>query len=194
MGTSGCGKTTLLFNLILKEWVIPFLHLYMFTKSLEQNAYQNLKKTYEKLSFQENTEIAHFYSNCEDLISVDECEPNSPVVFIDCVNEQQQLIIKDYFSRGRHKNISCVYLTQSYIKVDRQLIRENVNFLCVFKQKLKYTRDIYIEYVGSDFTFEEFKAFCDSCWREDYGFMTTDTTKKLNNVQYRKMFAEEITA
>jgi len=42
----------------------------------------------------EDAEIAHFYSNCEDLISVDKCKPNSLVVFDDCVNIKQQHFIK----------------------------------------------------------------------------------------------------
>jgi len=144
--------------------------LYIFAKTVEQDIYQNLKKAYEKLSVQESTITAHFFNNCEELISVDECEPNSLVVFGDCVNEQQQQII-DYFARGRYKNSSCIYLTQSYTKVDGQLIRKNISFLCVFKQSSKYMRDIYDEYVGSDFTFERFKEICNSCWHKDYGFL-----------------------
>jgi len=136
----------------------------------------------------EDDEIAYFFSSCEELISVDEYEPNSLVVFDDCVNEHQQDIIKDYFVRGRHKNISCVYLTQSYTKVDRQLIRNNINFLCIFNQSLKYTRDIYNEYDGSDFTFERFNEICNTCWSEYYGFLTTDATKKLNNGRYKNKF------
>jgi len=72
------------------------------------------------------------------------------------------------------------------------LIRENINFLCVFKQSPKYTREIFDEYVGSYFTIEEFKEICNSCWRENCGFMTTDTAEKLNNGRYRKMPEEEI--
>jgi GTPase SAR1 family protein len=157
VGTSGCGKTALLYNLITKEWGIPFHSLYNFSKSIEQDAYKELKKAYEKLSDKEDAEIAYFYDNTEDLISVDECEPNSLIVFYDCVNIRQQHFIKDYFVRGRHKNISCIYLTQSYTKIDRQLIRKNINFLCVFRQSPKYTKDIYDEYVGSHFTLDEFK-------------------------------------
>ena len=37
MGKSGCGKTTLLYNLIIKEWSIPFHYLYIFFKTSEQN-------------------------------------------------------------------------------------------------------------------------------------------------------------
>ena len=62
----------------------------------------------EKLSVEKDAKIAYFFNNSEDLISVEECEPNSLVVFDDCVNIRQQQIIKDYFDRGRHKNISCI--------------------------------------------------------------------------------------
>jgi len=48
-------------------------------------------------------EIVHFYDNCEDIISVDECEPNSLIIFDDCVNMRQQYVVKDYFVRGQHK-------------------------------------------------------------------------------------------
>jgi type IV secretory pathway VirB4 component len=132
VGTSGCGKSTLLYNLMLQRWGISFHYLYIFSKSMEQCVYQDLKKLYAQLSKKKGEEIAYFFNSCEELISLDDCEPNSLVVFDDCVNIQQQHIIKDYFVRGRHKNISCVYLTQSYTKVDRQLIRNNINFLCIF--------------------------------------------------------------
>jgi len=128
VGTSGCGKTTLLYNLIAKEWGIPFHSLYIFSKSIEQEVYKDLKKVYDKLSAEEVEEIAHFYKNCEDIISVDECEPNSLITIDDCVNMRQQYAIKDYFVRGRHKKISCIYLAQSYTKVDRQLIRGKLTF------------------------------------------------------------------
>ena len=81
-----CGNIRLWkYNLALqfnnKKWDIPFQYLYIFSKSLEQHIYQELKKEYEKLSAEEDTEIAYFFNSCEELISVDECEPNSLVVF-----------------------------------------------------------------------------------------------------------------
>jgi len=50
----------------------------------------------------------------------------------------------------------------------------------------KYTKDIYDEYVGPDFTFDEFKSIYDSCWNEEYGFLTIDITKKLTAVGIEK--------
>ena len=111
---------------------IPFYYMYIFSKSLEQDVYQELKVLYKKLSDDKIMQISYFFNSFEELISVDDCETNSLVVFDDCVNILQQHTIKDYCVRGRHKNISCVYLTQSYTKVDRQLIRNNINFLCIF--------------------------------------------------------------
>jgi hypothetical protein len=114
------------------------------------------------------------------LISLDDCEPNSLVVFDDCVNSKQHTI-KDYFVRGRHKNISVVYLTQSYTKVDKQLVRNNFKFLCIFRQSLKDIKYIYDEYdVCSHFTFKRFKEICNLCWGENYGFLTIVPKKKLN--------------
>ena len=98
-------------------------------------------------------------------------------MFDDCVNIQQQHIIKDYFSRGRPRNISTIYLTQCYNKVDVQLIGSNTKFLCVFEQIPKYLKAIHTDIVGSDFTLNEFKSICESCWKEEYGFLAIDLTK-----------------
>ena len=102
-----------------------------FSKSLEQQIYQELKKEYEKLSAEEHTEIAYSSKSCKELISFAECEPKGLVVFDYCVNIQQQQFIKDFFVRGRHKHISCVYLTQSYTKNDRQLKRNNITLAVI---------------------------------------------------------------
>jgi hypothetical protein len=47
--------------------------------------------------------MANFFNICEELILVDDCEPDGFVVFDDCVNIQQERSIKDYFVRERHK-------------------------------------------------------------------------------------------
>lgn len=42
---SRCGKTTLLENFIYNNW-LPFKNLYVFSKLLEQNAYQDMIKRF----------------------------------------------------------------------------------------------------------------------------------------------------
>ena len=47
IGKSNCGKTTLLFNLLLQPEWLDYNHLNVFGKSLHQQEYQILKKGYE---------------------------------------------------------------------------------------------------------------------------------------------------
>ena len=48
IGKSYCGKTTLLFNLLLRPDWLDYNHLYVFGKSLHQPEYQILKKGFEE--------------------------------------------------------------------------------------------------------------------------------------------------
>jgi len=48
IGKSGCGKTTLLLNLLLRPGWLDYDHLQVFGKSLFQPEYQILKKAFEK--------------------------------------------------------------------------------------------------------------------------------------------------
>lgn len=177
VGSSGSGKTNLLLNLIYNQNGIFFQNLYVFSKSIEQPAYVELRKKYVDAEKKLNKSVAYFFNNCEDLPPLEECKKNSLVVFDDCLMENQD-VIKNYFIRGRHKKLSCVYLSQSYGKVDMQVIRNNVNLLCVFKQNKHYTKRIYDDFVGSDMTFNEFENMCKTCWSEPYGFLTINMTKE----------------
>ena len=48
VGKSGCGKTTLLLNLLLKPGWLDYNHLQVFGKSLFQPEYKILKSSLEK--------------------------------------------------------------------------------------------------------------------------------------------------
>lgn len=193
VGSSGSGKTNLLLNLILKENGIDFDYLFVFSKSIEQKAYSDLRTAYEEIEEKHNKKIAYFFNNCEDLIPLDECPEDSLVVFDDCLMDKQDKI-KEYFIRSRHKNISCVYLTQSFTKVDLQVIRNNVNFICVFKQNESYTKRIYQEFVSSDMSLEQFQKFCKDCWSIPHGFITIDMTKTPHNGKYKCMLNKTLNA
>jgi len=85
VGASGSGKTNLLLNFIYNENGINFKNLYVFSRSIEQPAYVKLRKHYENLESKINEKISHFYSNCDELVSLDECKRDSLVVFDDCL-------------------------------------------------------------------------------------------------------------
>ena len=49
----------------------------------------------------------------------------------------KQNICEAYYTRGRHNNIDCFYISQNYFKLPRQTIRENTNFIILFPQDYK---------------------------------------------------------
>lgn len=187
IGSSGSGKTTLLLNFIYKR-LIPYTNLYVFSKSLEQPSYKKLQERFKNIELNINKKIANFFGSCEDIVSLNDCKPNSLIVFDDCILENQDKI-KEYFVMGRHKNISCIYLSQCYSKVDIQLIRNNLNMLCIFKQNNHYMKKIYENFVGSDMTFDKFKDICNDCWKENYGFLTINLLLKPSEGKFMNKFS-----
>ena len=93
---------------------------------------------------------------------------------------------------GRHNNIDSIYIGQTYSKIPKQLIRDNVNFLILFKQDETNLKHIYNDHVGSDMTFEKFKQVCGKAWKEKYGFLVIDKDQDLNNGRYRIKFDQFI--
>lgn len=183
IGSSNCGKTTLLMNFIYKTW-IDYTYLYIFSKSLNQPLYQELLDRYRSVENEVGQEICFSFANCEDIISVDDCHPHSLVVFDDCLLEKQ-IEMKNYFTRGRHKDISCIYLAQCYNLVDRQLIRNNANIVFIFSQSKHYLKNIYNDFVVGDMTMTEFSKLCAQCWEKEHGFITIDLTKNKECGKYQ---------
>jgi len=179
IGPSGCGKTTLLYNLIINYW-IPYLNLYIFTKNIDQPVYKKIKKIFDDIP-----SINTHFSN-DEIISVDDCEPKSLVIFDDFLKEKQDMII-EYFIRSRSKNISVIYLTQSYTSVDIKTIRNNLNVLIVFNQSNYYIEKIWSDLISEDVTLEKFKeinrTYCKKYDKKSkiktYGFITIDLIKNL---------------
>lgn len=188
VGPSGCGKTTLMVDnyLLCPGWLNwnTIKHLYIYSKSLEQFKYKHLMEKCERIENEHNEKVATFVSNCDDIIPLDECEDRSVVVFDDFISENQD-IVREYFTRGRHKNIDCFYLAQTYSKIPKQLVRDNLNFLNIFRQDDINLKHIYDEFVGGDFKWNDFKELCSKVWNEDFGFITVDMTRKLYDGRYR---------
>ena len=180
-GRTGCGKTNAFINLIISHNGLKFKNLYIFSKFLYQSKYQFLKRVIKALKC-----IGLFlFSNNVDVTSLEEAKPFSVFVFDD-VSCENQNIIRDYFSRGRHKFINCFYLSQTYLKIPKQLIRDNANFLIIFSQDERNLKHIYNEHVNSDMSFKEFLKMCHLCWVEKHGFLSIAKDFPLLQGRYRK--------
>lgn len=82
------------------------------------------------------------------------------MIFDDCVNNQDQFIQKEYFTKGRHNTCGCIYLTQSFYGLDCQFIRRNTNVFILFHlNKRNLTNVMQDVDVGDE---ENFKKLCRS--------------------------------
>ena len=122
----------------------------------------------------------NFYHSAEDIPDPRELssEKKSLMVFDDLLILQKQNKCESWYVRGRHSNVDCFYLTQIYLKIPCQTIRENANFICMFPQDLKNLIHIFDDLVGSDMTKEEFRQLCKVAWEKQHGFVIIDLSSK----------------
>lgn len=89
---------------------------------------------------------------------------------------------------GRHKNVDCFYLCQSYSRIPKQLIRDNANLIMVFKEDDLNLRHVYDDHVNTDMTFQKFKEVCGECWKDKYGFLVINKDNAIAEGRYCKAF------
>lgn len=183
-GSSNSGKTNLLFTLLSDLHGLRFQNLYVYSKSLEQPKYVFLQELMSQVDGVE-------YSCCSDnsqVVSPEDVKPNSIIIFDDFICEKQDTA-RNFYSRGRHKKCDIVYITQTYSRVAKQLIRDNCNLIILFKQDDLNLKHVYYDHVSCDMTYDKFKQFCSACWNKDkYGFVVISTEDDLNRGRYRHGF------
>ena len=165
IGKSGCGKTTVIFNLLIQPGWLDYNHLYIFGKSLHQQEYKILRKGFEgglskqqisnvfnsqemlqspliaieKYSGVRNGEIrADFYDDCQNIPDPSALDPTQKNLLLldDCFLGKQNKA-EAYYTRGRHNNCDTIYIAQNYFRLPCHTIRENSNFIILFPQDTK---------------------------------------------------------
>lgn len=186
-GPSGCGKTNLLISLIESENGVKFENLYIYSKTLEQDKYRYLRDVLDPIK-----EVGFYtFSSSDDVIAPQDAKRNSIFVFDDVICDKKQDCVRNIFCMGRHYQTDVIYLTQTLTKLSKHLIRDNCNFVVLFKQDDLNLKHAYNDFgVNCDLKFEEFKRFCMQCWREKFGFVVIDLESEPNNGRYRKGFNE----
>lgn len=186
-GPSGCGKTNVLLSLIEREHGIKFENLYLYSKTLDQNKYKYLCEMLRSIK-----EIGCFtFSASENVIEPNQMKKNSLIVFDDVINDRgiNKTVVRDIFTLGRHRNLDVVYIVQSYTKLNKHLIRDNCNFVILFRQDDLNLKHVYNDFsVNADMKFEQFRKLCSECWREPFGFACISLEHEVNSGRYRKNF------
>ena len=177
-GSTGCGKTNLILNLLRNEGLLDYSNIYIYSPTLYQNGYQNLKEYYSTLEERIRKQygiafkIARFYD--ADVAIKDPSELDrmlKHIMIFDDVMLHDQSKIRDYFTRGRHNNVNAFYLCQSLNKIAKHCIRNNANIFILFHQDDKTLKHFHETHISGDMDFKEFKEFCSSAWSGKYGFV-----------------------
>lgn len=183
IGPSNCGKTNVMISLLTHPHGLRFANVYIYSKSLYQPKYEYLRNVLtpiKGLGF-------YTHSDSANIIEPSEAKPDSIFIFDDVVCEKQD-VIRSYFSMGRHKNVDCFYLAQTYTRVPKQLIRDNSNVIIIFKQDELNLRHIFSDHVAPDVTFDQFLKMCAECWKDKYGFLVISKDSDVDKGRYRKGF------
>lgn len=183
VGRSSCGKTNVMISLLEHPNGLRYENVYLYCKSLDQPKYNYLRKLFVPIK-----EIGFYeYTDGCDILQPSEAKLNSVIIFDDVVCDSQS-IIRDYFCFGRHRNIDCFYLCQTYSSIPKQLIRDNTNLVVIFQQDNTNLKHIYDDHVTVDMSFEQFKDLCKTSWQDKYGFLVIDKDSQLTSGRYRKGF------
>ena len=159
IGGSGSGKTNLLLNLIENQPDIDKIYLY--AKDPYEAKYQFL------INKREGVSINHFEDHMIQ-------------------NKKLNSIVTELFIRERKLNISLVFITQSYFKVQKD-VRLNTTHFFITKILIKReVQQIAINH-SSDISTEDFVNIYRKCAAEPYSFFVNDTTLTSDNpLRFRK--------
>ena len=171
-GPSNSGKTNTLLHMLYE--LLEYDKIYLFSKNLHQNKYQDLLQYFtEKVNPHPTVGYEVIEAYGDEIIPLEEIPVDTQkiVVFDGLVCESNQNSIINYFINGRHKNCCVIYLSQTFYKVPKD-IRVNCSHLCIFRLDPKENKRIANE-IGVD------HQVLDRATDEKYSFFYYDKPQKL---------------
>ncbi len=112
LGPSGSRKTNILWNILANIKKLP-RDIYICSRTANQEKYKLLRKCESK-----NLKI-HTLDDVNKLTNPDNVKKGSIMIFDDILTEDQNKIAK-FFLTERHREISYLYLNQSYTKIPKK--------------------------------------------------------------------------
>lgn len=174
IGGSGSGKTNMLTSLLMNY--LYFENLYILAKDIEEPLYVFLREFFLQHN-KESKPISFIISNrLEDLPATDDLDKRKQtlVIFDDFVIDKNQQPMEEYFIRGRKKNASMVYITQSYFLVPKT-IRLNTTYFAIYKipnnKEIRAIADAHSTRVP----YSDFKRIYNEATKDPYNFLVIDT-------------------
>jgi replication-associated recombination protein RarA len=157
-GSSGSGKTNSLLNILVS--MNAWSRYYLFVKCPDEPLYKLLVSLLEKAEKKTKQEMVVVSTTLEDMPDVDDIDERYPtvMVFDDMLlnDKKDQAAMTEYFIRGRKKNVSVFYLTQSYFGVPKA-IRQSTDVV-VFKKLTQKDLSLVLTEFAAEKTKEELLA------------------------------------
>ena len=171
-GNSGSGKTNMLYHMLMKP-LLFYDQIHLYGKNLEQQKYQDMITTFDDISQSVGYNV--LVCSNDDIVPVENLMDNTAqkiVIFDDFVCEKNQKPLIDYFIRGRHKNCSIIYLSQSFYGTPKD-IRLNCSHFCIYEFPSSNERNLISRELGVD------KDQYINATNKPYSFLYVDKPKKL---------------
>ena len=147
VGPSSSGKSNLLLDMIYR--LLYFDKLLLFTKNPQQTKFQHLFNTLNNISDEVGYPVIEV-SN-DRITPLDEIsdEGQKIAIFDDMLNtgSKNDSQIRNYFTNSRNKNISCIYLSQSFYGTDKT-IRLNASHFAIFNFPSNNERSLICRELG----------------------------------------------
>ena len=187
---SGSGQTNALLNLINNQ--PDFDKTYLYVKDPYEVKYQYLVNKREKVGldhFDDPKAFIEYLNDMQDVYkNIEDCNPGKKrkllIIFDDVIadminNKKLNPIVTELFIRDRKRNISIVFIAQSYFKVPKD-IRLNSTHLFFMKIPNKRKLQHIALNHSSDIDFNDFMKIYKKYTKESYSFSVNDTTLPSN--------------
>jgi GTPase SAR1 family protein len=176
IGASGSGKTNWLLELI-HRMSGTFTNIVVCLRSKDEPLYNYLEsKIKEGLEFYE-------VQSSTDIPNLDDLEPQTLIVFDDLISagKDVQTKIAEYYIRARKKQVSCIYISQSYFAIPK-IIRQQANYIVLKKINSSKDLTLILKEFPLDIKIEELKRIYAEASKGIEQFLLID----INKNEFRK--------
>ena len=101
------------------------------------------------------------------------------IIFDDCVTELNQDVMSAYFTRGKHNNCNSIYLSQSWFDLPKKALRNNSNFIILFRLNKRDKDLIYSDLFSNTLEKGDFNFTVNNQWQEKYKYIVFDKDKDI---------------
>ena len=162
--------------------------IYLYAKDPYEAKYQYLINKREKVGldyFNDSKAFMEYSNDMHDLYnSIENYNPNKKrkvlIVFDDMIadmihNKKLNPIVTELFFRGRKLNISIVFITKSYFKVQKDVRLNSTHYFITQIANKRELQQTALNH-SSNIDFKDFVKIYKKCTAEPYSFLVNDTT------------------